>query len=250
MLGSPNGVREIYDTSDVATADGRRGRRRSCCAEALTDAGPRVGGGGHRRRRATTCPFDQVGIPIGGLFSGASEVKTEAQAGSFGGTAGAPEDACYHLACDTAANIDRALLEQLARAAAWTFGTLADGEVDAAGGLSDRTERVVGVAGFEPTTSSSRTMRATRLRYTPTGRPLTGPADDTRDRPGSRAQSLARAGCAWRGGSWTGHMTTAAATKDAAISPKTIGRPVGSPSGLDDRAVEGRPHRADAEGER
>jgi hypothetical protein len=26
---------------------------------------------------------------------------------------------------------------------------------------------VVGVAGFEPTTSSSRTMRATRLRYTP-----------------------------------------------------------------------------------
>ena len=30
MLGSPNGVREIYDANDVDHADGREGRLRSC----------------------------------------------------------------------------------------------------------------------------------------------------------------------------------------------------------------------------
>src|SRR5690349_879934 len=35
--------------------------------------------------------------------------------------------------------------------------------------LGLRLSEVVGAAGFEPTTSSSRTMRATRLRYAPTG---------------------------------------------------------------------------------
>ena len=32
-------------------------------------------------------PFDRVGIPVGGLFSGASELKTEAAGRLFGGTA-------------------------------------------------------------------------------------------------------------------------------------------------------------------
>ena len=74
-------------------------------------------------------PFDQREVVVGGLFSGASEVKTDEEAGLFGGTAGAPTDPCYHLACDTAANVDREVLEQLAKAAAWTFGRLVSGEV-------------------------------------------------------------------------------------------------------------------------
>src|SRR5918993_3831920 len=90
---------------------------------------------------------------------------------------------------------------------------------------------MVGVAGFEPTTSSSRTVRATRLRYTPTGPRFTGPGDDTKGPGVGRSrQSLAIATLAWWGGSRTGHMITAAATKDAAIRPNTIGRPCASPA--------------------
>ncbi|MEO5704049.1 MAG: M28 family peptidase, partial [Candidatus Limnocylindrales bacterium] len=73
--------------------------------------------------------FEQAGIPIGGLFSGANELKTAGQASRFGGVADTPNDACFHLACDTDANIDPVLLEELARAAAWVIGQLASGEV-------------------------------------------------------------------------------------------------------------------------
>ena len=74
-------------------------------------------------------PIDAAGIPVGGLFSGANQPKSAAQAASFGGTAGELYDACYHLACDSRSNIDPVVLEQLARAAAWVTGSLASGEV-------------------------------------------------------------------------------------------------------------------------
>ena len=77
--------------------------------------------------------FDQAGVPTGGLFSGANELKSEDQAALFGGTADAPEDACYHLACDTADRIDAELLGELARAAAWTTGALLSGAVELSG---------------------------------------------------------------------------------------------------------------------
>ena len=69
-----------------------------------------------RRREPTTSSFDNFAIPTGGLFSGANEIKTPEQAALFGGTAGVPEDPCYHLACDTVDNIDPVLLEEMARA--------------------------------------------------------------------------------------------------------------------------------------
>jgi hypothetical protein len=122
----------------------------------------------------------------------------------------------------------------------------------------DPGQEMVGAAGFEPTTSSSRTMRATRLRYAPTGGPLQGPrmipqaASETRTtcrrpRGGSRgsgyARSLGSTGIEpsvrrpWPrppslAGSRTGHMTTAAIRNDAAMSPKTIGSPTVSPAAL------------------
>ena len=46
-------------------------------------------------------PFIEVGIPAGGLFSGAEGLKTAERGSVFGGTAGEPYDACYHQACDT-----------------------------------------------------------------------------------------------------------------------------------------------------
>ncbi|MEU4833136.1 M28 family metallopeptidase [Streptosporangium sp. NPDC023615] len=55
-------------------------------------------------------PFIAVGIPSGGLFTGAEGVKSPEEAARFGGVAGVAYDKCYHQACDTIANIgDRAL---------------------------------------------------------------------------------------------------------------------------------------------
>jgi Zn-dependent M28 family amino/carboxypeptidase len=48
--------------------------------------------------------FIQVGIPAGGLFTGAEVRKTAEQRAIWGGTTGAQFDPCYHAACDTFAN--------------------------------------------------------------------------------------------------------------------------------------------------
>jgi Zn-dependent M28 family amino/carboxypeptidase len=62
--------------------------------------------------------FAQAGVPVGGLFTGADEEKTASSAQRFGGSANQPFDACYHKACDTFANIDLGVLEQMADAGA------------------------------------------------------------------------------------------------------------------------------------
>jgi Zn-dependent M28 family amino/carboxypeptidase len=46
-------------------------------------------------------PFIAVGIPAGGLFTGAEGVKTAAQQALYGGVAGAAYDPCYHQPCDS-----------------------------------------------------------------------------------------------------------------------------------------------------
>ncbi|MFF2812593.1 M28 family metallopeptidase [Streptomyces sp. NPDC058000] len=56
--------------------------------------------------RSDHAPFQQAGVPVGGLFSGADYIKTDAQAKAWGGTAGKAFDACYHRSCDTSKNID------------------------------------------------------------------------------------------------------------------------------------------------
>jgi Zn-dependent M28 family amino/carboxypeptidase len=55
--------------------------------------------------------FIEAGIPAGGLFTGAEQVKTAEQQSIWGGTAGAQFDPCYHLACDTFANNSNRALE-------------------------------------------------------------------------------------------------------------------------------------------
>jgi Zn-dependent M28 family amino/carboxypeptidase len=45
-------------------------------------------------------PFIAVGIPAGGLFTGAEGVKTAAEAALYGGVAGESYDPCYHDFCD------------------------------------------------------------------------------------------------------------------------------------------------------
>jgi hypothetical protein len=127
MLGSSNGVREVYSGAQTTRPT------ESAAIQALfSSAFDRVGltwtvaevGGG-----ADHASFNNFAIPTGGLFSGASEIKTPEQATLFGGTAGSPHDPCYHLACDTVDNIDPVRLGEMARTAAWVVGALASGEV-------------------------------------------------------------------------------------------------------------------------
>jgi len=127
MLGSPNGVRVIYAEQDVPHPE-----EEAAIAGLFSDALGVEGLDWQPERVGAASdhyPLEQAGIPIGGLYSGASELKSDEEAALFGGTAGAPADACYHLGCDTAANVDADWLGQLARAAAWVVGRLASGEV-------------------------------------------------------------------------------------------------------------------------
>jgi Zn-dependent M28 family amino/carboxypeptidase len=75
-------------------------------------------------------PFIEVGIPSGGLFTGAEGIKSAAQAAEFGGTAGVAYDPCYHLACDTYDNNSNTGLDQMSDAAAHVVLTLSRTKVD------------------------------------------------------------------------------------------------------------------------
>ncbi|MFF3764479.1 M28 family metallopeptidase [Streptomyces sp. NPDC001922] len=76
--------------------------------------------------RSDHAPFKNVGVPVGGLFTGADYRKTAAQAQKWGGTAGQAFDRCYHSSCDTTTNINDTALDRNADAiahAVWTLGT-------------------------------------------------------------------------------------------------------------------------------
>lgn len=120
MLGSPNYVRFVYDGNGSDTPDaGPNGSGLienvflAHFAERNLATAPTAFDG-----RSDYGPFIEVGIPAGGLFSGAEDIKTAAEARIYGGTAGQPYDACYHEACDTIANISDRALDQFSDAAA------------------------------------------------------------------------------------------------------------------------------------
>ncbi|MGY1577552.1 M28 family metallopeptidase [Streptomyces sp. MN13] len=76
--------------------------------------------------RSDHASFKNAGIPVGGLFTGASRTKTAAQATKWGGTAGQAFDRCYHSSCDTTTNINDTALDRNSDAlahAVWTLGT-------------------------------------------------------------------------------------------------------------------------------
>ena len=105
MVGSPNYVRFVYDGDGSATSPaGPAGSAfvEDVFADYFNSQGlafePTQFSG-----RSDYGPFIAVGIPAGGLFTGAEGLKTATQAAIYGGTAGAQYDPCYHLACDTLA---------------------------------------------------------------------------------------------------------------------------------------------------
>ncbi len=125
MLGSPNGVPFVY--RDAAAAPGSKaiGDFLAGWLEANGNGAEfeDLGGGSDHYF------FEQAGIPTGGIFSGATEVKTSAQASAYGGRADEPMDACYHLACDTPDNVDVERAVLYATDAASAMLLLARGEL-------------------------------------------------------------------------------------------------------------------------
>ena len=69
--------------------------------------------------------FVAAGIPAGGLFTGAEDIMTQAQADKWDGEAGVAFDHCYHQACDTIENVDLIALGEMADAAAHATLTFA-----------------------------------------------------------------------------------------------------------------------------
>ena len=78
-------------------------------------------------------PFLAEGIVAGGLFSGADDVKSQAERDYYdqilgqgmGGIAGAIHDPCYHQACDSIQNINIFAYEKMVQAAAYVLEHLA-----------------------------------------------------------------------------------------------------------------------------
>ncbi|KAA0935638.1 M28 family metallopeptidase [Streptomyces apricus] len=70
--------------------------------------------------------FKSAGIPVGGLFTGASTRKTAAQAAKWGGTSGQAFDRCYHSSCDTTANINDTALNRNSDALAYAVWELSE----------------------------------------------------------------------------------------------------------------------------
>ncbi|WP_430715896.1 M20/M25/M40 family metallo-hydrolase [Rhodococcus rhodochrous] len=125
MLGSPNAGYLVFDGDDSDAVgegpgpEGSAGIERTF-AQFFDERGIEVGGTDFDGR-SDYGPFVAFGIPAGGVFTGADDVKTPEQADLWGGTADQPFDPNYHTPEDTLAGIDRDAFA--AAAAAVAYGT-------------------------------------------------------------------------------------------------------------------------------
>jgi aminopeptidase Y len=155
-LGSPNHVFFVYDGDDSDGVGAGPGPDGSAEIEKTFEAFYRQRGlpfkGTDFDGGSDYGPFVAVGIPAGGLFTGAEGIKTPAEAATWGGTAGQQYDPCYHLACDTFDNINLGALDTNADAAAYATlqyamsgsSVIAGGYVrDRLTGVKDRLKQIV-----------------------------------------------------------------------------------------------------------
>ena len=114
MVGSQNFGRLVYSGDGQPSGSLRieSAFRSYFAARGLAVEEVSLGGGSDH------AAFARAGIPVGGLFTGADEPKSAELARRFGGEAGRSFDACYHKACDTVANVDLGILDQMADASA------------------------------------------------------------------------------------------------------------------------------------
>ena len=110
MIGSPNHVFFIYDGDDSDGVGAGPGPSGSAQIEKTFEKYYNMVGqpfkGTDFSGRSDYGPFIAVGIPSGGLFTGAEGIKMADEAATWGGTAGDQYDPCYHLACDTFDNVN------------------------------------------------------------------------------------------------------------------------------------------------
>jgi Zn-dependent M28 family amino/carboxypeptidase len=92
MVGSPNGRPAVYSDGDRQLA------------QVLRRAAGRRLPGASTGGASDHAPFKSAGIPVNGLYTGASEE----------GRRGEPSDPCYHRSCDRLRNVNRAELAEVA----------------------------------------------------------------------------------------------------------------------------------------
>ncbi len=148
MLASPNFVRFVYDGdgSDTGTA-GPAGSDR--IEQAFLDYFERQGLATEPTAfdgRSDYGPFIAVGIPAGGLFSGAEGIKTPEQEAVYGGTAGVAYDHCYHQACDTIDNVNTEVLDQFGDGVAFAAWRWAHAQNVPTGGGGESTSAAASVS--------------------------------------------------------------------------------------------------------
>ncbi|KAG8164154.1 hypothetical protein KVR01_006072 [Diaporthe batatas] len=153
MIASPNYKLSIYDGD--GSAFNLSGPPGSAEAEALFEAyfaskglpsEPTEFNG-----RSDYGPFLAVGVAAGGLFTGAEQLMTEAQAALYGGTAGVAFDENYHRAGDTVDNLNLEAFLINSRAIAHSVATYAT-SFDS---LPPRAARVVKRDAYSPKTKAS-----------------------------------------------------------------------------------------------
>ncbi|HEX2088441.1 MAG TPA: M28 family peptidase [Actinomycetota bacterium] len=127
MVGSPNFVRFVYDgdnSDTVGSNPNGSGQIEDVfldyfASQRLETDPTEIGS------RSDHAAFAAVGIPVGGLFTGAEGIKTPEQRAVYGGTAGIAYDPCYHQACDDISNLSSTALDQMSDAAAHAVLTFA-----------------------------------------------------------------------------------------------------------------------------
>ncbi|WP_305092611.1 M20/M25/M40 family metallo-hydrolase [Prescottella sp. R16] len=140
MVGSHNAGYFVYDGDDSDAVgegpgpDGSAGIERAF--EAILLQSGISPDGTDFDGRSDYGPFIAAGIPAGGLFTGADETKTAAQARKWGGEADTMFDPNYHTVRDTLDAVDRAALEANVRAIAYGIGQYAQ-SIDGPNGVPD-----------------------------------------------------------------------------------------------------------------
>ncbi|HEY6762361.1 MAG TPA: M20/M25/M40 family metallo-hydrolase [Baekduia sp.] len=143
MVASPNYARLIYDGDGSDNPDTGPGPVGSDIIESVLAGYWDAKGLAHQSTafdgRSDYGPFIDAGIPAGGTFSGAEEIKTAEEVQKYGGTAGEAYDHCYHQACDNLQNLNLEAFDEFSDNAANAVVTLAQRQND----LTDNTPQTL-----------------------------------------------------------------------------------------------------------
>ena len=120
MVASPGGERIVYNDPGAPPGSAQLSQQ---LLNALLAAG-KPGLPEDESHESDHESFAAVGVPISGVFSGINDMD-KVEVAAFGGTVGQPADPCYHMSCDTHANINLDSAVTLGDAAATVLQQLA-----------------------------------------------------------------------------------------------------------------------------